>query len=121
MYHSMKYLKQKTSISYFIQYSTPFNEFNFVKVVLFFTLHNRKLALIQSFINYKSYSTYFKQSCYYNLIKKPIDLYYFMLKETNTFCVLEIDNITTYLIPFKNGQDISTIIVTPVYCTSEHD
>ena len=117
----MKYLKQKNSISYFIQYSTSFNEFNFGKVVLFFTLHNRNLALIQSFINYKSYSTYFKQSCYYNLIKKPMDLYYVVLKETNTFCLLEINKITTHVIPFKNGQDISTIIVTPVYCTSEHD
>jgi hypothetical protein len=117
----MKYLKQKKSISYFIQYGTPYHEFNFGKIVAFFSLNNRQLALIHHFINYKPFGTYFKESSYYNMIKQPMDLYYFVLKETNISRVIEVDDIMTYVIPFKNTRNVSTIIVTPICSSNEHD
>jgi hypothetical protein len=55
------------------------------------------------------------------MIKQPMDLYYFVLKETNISRVIEVDDIMTYVIPFKNTQNVSTIIVTPICSPNEHD
>ena len=117
----MRYLKPKKSISYFVQYRTYDNKFNFGKIILFFTLHDRTMALIRHFVNCKPYSSYFKESYYYALIQQPMDLYYFVLKETNTFCVIKVEDIITHTIPFKNSQDVSTSVVTPVSSIDEHD
>ncbi|CAF5224668.1 unnamed protein product, partial [Rotaria magnacalcarata] len=84
-------------------------------------LQGQTLALIQHFVYYQRYSTYFKSSCYYDIIKKPIDLYYFVLKETNTYAVIDVHDIITYVIPFKNSEDTSTVVVTPIHFTYEHN
>ncbi|CAF1544378.1 unnamed protein product [Rotaria magnacalcarata] len=121
IYHSMKYLKKKKTISYFIQFGSAASEFNFGKILFFFSLQGQALALIQHFVYYQRYSTYFKSSCYYDIIKKPIDLYYFVLKETNTYAVIDVHDIITYVIPFKNSEDTSTVVVTPIHFTYEHN
>lgn len=121
VYHSMKYLKKKKTISYFIQFRSTASEFNFGKILLFFSQQGQTLALIQQFVYCQRYSNYFKSSCYYDIIKKPLDLYYFIVKETNRYTVIDVHDIITYVIPFKNSEDASTVVVTPIHCTYEHN
>lgn len=88
---------------------------SFGKIILCFTLNNKALALIQHSTCVRPYSNFFKQSKYYDLIKRPMDWYYFVVKETNTFRVIDINEIITNVSSFKDSRDATRPLLV-LYC-----
>ena len=113
VYHSLRYRRRKRAINYFIQFQQSDQSF-FGSIMLFYTQQQHNLALIKHYERKCSYSDYFKHSEYYSLIKKPIDLYFFVLMESKEHRVIRTETITNHLIVLKNSRDFSTIIATPV-------
>ena len=83
-------------------------------VLLFFTQQQQNLALIEHYERKCSYSDYFKHSEYYSLIKKPIDLYFFVLMKSTKYRVIPVEMIVNHLIVLKNNRDFLAIVATPV-------
>lgn len=115
IYHSIKYLQRKRSVNHFIEFRQRPNQISFGMILLFYTQQQQQLALIQHYERKCNYSDYFRHSEYYNLIKKPIDLYFFVLTKSMNYGVIRVDTITNHLIILKNNRNTSTIVATPVH------
>lgn len=121
MYHSLQYVKRKKSISYFVRYLSRFDHFEFGAIHVFFQQQGQTYALIQSFLVTYAFSDCFKESRYYELLKEPIDNFYFVLKKTNQHRIVSVERIEKHLITFEDIPERGLILTTAVSSMTEHD
>jgi hypothetical protein len=91
MFHSLLYNKWQRCISYFVQYFYNFDmkQRHFGIIEYFFTCHDKLFALIQRHSTKHLYSDIFKNSKYYNLLKKVLDSFFFVIQAiSNTVLLL---------------------------------
>ncbi|CAF3256097.1 unnamed protein product [Rotaria socialis] len=102
IFHSLQYIKRKTTNSYFVQYLYRSEQPEFGIIKVFFQHRRYTYALIQNFQVVNAFSEYFKESQYYALLKQSIDKIYFVLKRTNNSRIVLADKIQRHLIIFEN-------------------
>ena len=66
-------------------------------------------------------SEYLKASAYYQLIRQPLDSFYFIVNETDDFEVVASEKILNHLIVFDGVVENPAVLVTPVSSAHEHD
>lgn len=121
IYHSLIYNKRNKAVSYFIQFFSEQNQPHFGTVEFFFTLKNKNkyYAYINEHFVKQKYSDYFQNSKYFDVLRKPLDVLFFVLENCpskRTFICT--DKITKHCIVF---QMKSFKIVTPVSTYDEHE
>jgi hypothetical protein len=121
MYHSLLYNKRGRSISYFVQYFTDQTCPKFGTIEFFLTIRSqgKSYACINEYRIQQKYSSYFKDSKYFHVLKTPLDVFFFVLEnhpsERNFVC---IELIKRHCIVFQINN---CVIVTPVSTYNEHD
>ena len=121
MFHSLKYVNRKNTISYFVQYLFASNQIEFGIIKLFFQQHEQLYALIQNYHVVNAFSDYLKDSQYYGLLKLPVDNFYFVLKKTNLSRIILVEKIPKHLIIFQDILEKTLILATPVSSMTEYD
>ena len=123
IFHSLLYKRRVKSNSYFISYwksmNTDINKF-YGQIVLFFRHSNVTYAMIQCFPKKKKFSYVFRSSCYYPLLKKPLDNCFSILcrDSPEIFDIVNINNIQKHCIVFDFKQEL---VVTEISAYHEHD
>ncbi|CAF1319568.1 unnamed protein product [Rotaria sordida] len=121
-FHSLLYKRGTKSKSYFISYYTSTNDdekyFGFIH--LFFYCKDTTYAVIERFQNMQKFSSSFKSSSYFDLLKKPLDSCFSIVSKepSDIFDVVEIGHIIKHCIVFDFEQHL---IVTEVSAYHEHD
>jgi hypothetical protein len=118
-YHSLIYSRRNSTISYFVQYRQNGNDINFGKIKCFFTTNSGKYALIEHHGIKTKFSNFFESSSYYDLLRKSIDYFFFVLYfHVSAVHCIPISCIENYCIVFEKNHHI---IVTPLSVYYEHD
>lgn len=121
IFHSLIYTKRGKSNSYFIQYLSDQCLYQFGSIQCFMSLQSteKSYALINVHRIQKKYSDYIKSTKYYDLLKTPLDNYFFVLeKHSCKKTIILIDYILKHCIVFNMNE---YIVVTPVATHHEHD
>ena len=121
MFHSLIYKKRGKSNSYFIQNSFDQHYYQFGCIQCFISLESKEksYALINVHRVKQKYSNYFESTKYYDLLKKPLDSYFFVFeKHSCKKTIIQIDYILKHCIVFNMSE---CIVVTPVATHNEHD
>ncbi len=121
MFHSLLYKKRQQCISYFVQYFShgDLKQRCFGAIKYFFTCHSKSFALIQRYSIIRSYSEFFQTSKYFNLLKKTIDSFFYVLQfESGRLDLIPVENISIHCIVIEaNGY----LVATPISSYNEHD
>lgn len=119
VYHSLAYLKRRSTVSYFVQYTDTKQNILFGSIELFFVCRGKTFALINHHTSFDSFSNYFLSSEYHSLLCKCVDVYFHMLNSDSTSvdCV-SIDGVQNMCIVFKKRDHL---VVTPLSVGYEHD
>ncbi|CAF2184400.1 unnamed protein product [Rotaria magnacalcarata] len=121
MFHSLLYKKRQQSISYFVEYfdDNHMKQQHFGIIEYFFSLQDKSFALIQRYPVKHLYSNYFKTSTYYNLLKKALDLFFFVLQtKPSMYDIIPVENVSKHCIAI---EDKSCLVVTSISSYNEHD
>jgi hypothetical protein len=121
MFHSLIYNKRGRSISYFVQYFSDQTSAQFGIIELFFTIKskNKSYGVIHDYPVKQKYSNYFKNSKYFRLLEKPLDLFFFIVENAPVRKkIVRTDLIKKHCIIFEKND---FKIVTPVSVYNEHD
>lgn len=114
VYHSIHYYKRKNSLSYFVEYRFNRRRSNFGDIICYFAQEKQEFAIVRRFIHHQRYSDYCRNSFYFDLIQKPINHFFFVLKQTDELHVIPVTDILNHSLRFENFRDSSTIVATPV-------
>lgn len=119
MFHSLIYTRRNSTTSFFVQYRYNGTDYNFGKIRLFFTLKEDTFALIEHHSVQKKFSDFFLCSKYHELLRKSIDVFFFVLMpQLSALRCVSINEIENHCICF---QFLNSIIVTPLSVSHEHD
>jgi hypothetical protein len=119
VYHSLIYPRRGSTLSYFVQYSKDCEENLFGIVELFFTCNNKSYALIHNHSVKHLFTDVLLSSKYHFVLLKVLDMYFYVLHRTSTFCdIVTIDSITNLCIIFTFDD---SLVVTPLSSSYEHD
>ncbi|CAF1147912.1 unnamed protein product [Adineta ricciae] len=120
MFHSLQYVKRKRTNSYSVQYEirSGLKEFGIIEV--FFQCKGNTYALIKNFQVTNAFSDHFQGSRYYDLLKRSIDKFYFVVKRTNNGRLISAEKVEKHLVIF---EDIfgKALLITPISSMTEHD
>ncbi|CAF1368239.1 unnamed protein product [Rotaria sordida] len=121
-FHSLLYKRRTKSKSYFISYykSTDDDEKYFGFIHLFFYCKDTTYAIIERFQNMQKFSSSFRSSSYFDLLKKPLDSCFSIVSKepSDIFDIVEIGHVIKHCIVFDFGQHL---IITEVSAYHEHD
>jgi hypothetical protein len=119
IYHSVFYRQRKSTVSYFVRYTSDGHDSLFGSIQHFFTYQGSSFALINNHSNQKPFSDMFASSCYHSLLSKCINSYFYILQANgSSFHHVPIGKILNLCVVFQ--QD-GFIIVTPISGAYEHD
>ena len=121
MYHSLIYNKRGRSISYFVQYFSDERYPQFGTIEFFFALksENKSYACIHEYCVQKKYSSYFEESKYFDILRRPLDSFFFVIENhSKRKSFVSTDLIKKHCIVFKMND---CTIITPVSAYNEHD
>ncbi len=121
MYHSLQYTKRKSTISYFVRYLFRPNMFEFGMIEVFFRYQGQTYALVKNFQVVNAFSDYLTDSHYYELLKQPINKFFFVLKKTNNNSIVSVEKLEKHMILFEDIPQKGLILATPVSSMNEHD
>jgi hypothetical protein len=121
MFHSLMYNKRQQSVSYFVQYlfNIDNKDRRFGIINYFFTHKNQGYAVIRQYPIKCLYSTCFKKSKYYRLLKTPLDSLFFILeKNCQQTDLVQTDWIVGHCIVTEMAN---SLFIVPVLSYNEHD
>ena len=119
VYHSLAYLKRRSTISYFVQYVDSKRNTVFGSIKFFFTYRGQTFALINHHPSRDLFSNQFVSSEYHPLLCKCIDIYFHLLvMNSSSVSCIPIDNVQNMCVVFEKKD---YLIVTPLSIGYEHD
>lgn len=121
MFHSLIYNRRRQSISYFVEYrlSDDAEHQRFGSIHYFFIHQQRGYAIIGRHSVKHAYSDFFKASKYYDLLKDPLNVLFFVLeKYSQRIDLVQTHCITNHCIVIDTND---SFVVTPVSNHNEHD
>lgn len=121
MFHSLIYTKRRNSNSYFVQYwmNNDTTKIRFGVIKFFFTYRQEGHAVMDHYPVNCLYSQYFKESKYYDLLRRPLDSLFFVLeKYSRSKHLVNTSWIKSHCIVIEMNN---TLLVTPASTYDEHD
>jgi hypothetical protein len=95
--------------------------FEFGMIEVFFRYQGQTYALVKNFQVVNAFSDYLTDSHYYELLKQPINKFFFVLKKTNNNSIVSVEKLEKHMILFEDIPQKGLILATPVSSMNEHD
>ena len=96
IYHSLRYPKPQSTISYFVQYSDDCHHTLFGSIEVFFKYKGSTFALIHNYPNLNLFSDIFSSSYYHSFLSRCINKYFYIRTSTKVIIVpscINVENI----------------------------
>lgn len=121
MFHSERYSKRKSSVSYFVQFTLDDDQdhIRFGSIQWFFICQGIGHAVIQCHRTASLYSDCFKNSPYYHILREPVDRLYFLLEKVPfRDHIVRTDSITNHCVIVEKNDHLFT---SSILSYDEHD
>ena len=118
IYHSLRYPKRQSTISYFVQYNDDCYDTLFGSIEVFFKYKGSTFALIHNYPNRNLFSNTFSSS-YHSFLSRCINKYFYIFQpKSSSFHYVSMEKILNLCIVFEKDQ---FLIATPISQVFEHD
>lgn len=121
IFHSLLFVRRQTSVSYFVTYSgmDDVPSIRFGVIECYFICCSKSYAVIKHHRTRHKASDFVKFSCYYELLKKPLDrLYYVLENVSDQIDIIEVSRIMNHCIVVDK---VDYLFVSIVLSYHEHD
>ena len=119
IYHSLRYPKLQSTISYFVQYSDDCYDTLFGSIEVFFKYKGSTFALIHNYPNRNLFSDIFSSSYYDSFLSKCINKYFYIFQpKSSSFHYVSMEKILNLYIVFEKDQFLIATAISQVF---EHD